>query len=134
MTRTWQARLAHNPEFPIMSVSLSRRPAIALAIAAFACALATSATAAPDADAATTLARANNCFKCHSVSKDKDGPSFKQTAEKYRGKPEAQAKLVHHLTSGEQAKFKDGHTEDHKIIDTKDAAQIKNLVDWILIQ
>ena len=117
-----------------MNISLSRNPAIALAIAVFAYAGVASAVAAPDAEAATTLARANNCFKCHSVSKDKDGPSFKKTAEKYRGKPDAQAKLVHHLTSGEKAKFPDGHLEDHKIIDTKDDAQIENLVDWILIQ
>ena len=117
-----------------MSASRSRHPATALLLALFACAAATTASAAPDADAATSLARANNCFKCHSVSKDKDGPSFKKTAEKYRGKPDAQAKLVHHLTSGEKAKFPDGHLEDHKIIDTKDDAQIKNLVDWILIQ
>ena len=117
-----------------MRFSLARHPAPVLAAALLACALAAPAQAAPDADAATTLARANNCFKCHSVSKDKDGPSFKKTAEKYRGKPDAQAKLVHHLTSGEKAKFPDGHSEDHKIIDTKDDAQIKNLVDWILSQ
>ena len=117
-----------------MRVSLPRRRAVALAIAVFACAGATSASAAPDADAAMALARANNCFKCHAVSKDKDGPSFKKTAEKYRGKLEAQAKLAHHLTSGEKVKFPDGHLEDHKIIDTKDDAQIKNLVDWILAQ
>ena len=116
-----------------MSISLSRGPAIVLAVA-LASVGATPAIAAPDADAAMTLARANNCFKCHSVSKDKDGPSFKKTAEKYRGKPNAQSKLVHHLTSGEKAKFPDGHLEDHKIIDTKDDAQVRNLVDWILVQ
>jgi len=116
-----------------MSASRFRRPAVALVLAALACA-ATTASAAPDAEAALALARANNCFKCHSVSKEKDGPAFKKTAEKYRGKLEAQAKLVHHLTSGEKAKFPDGHLEDHKIIDTKDDAQIKNLVDWILAQ
>jgi cytochrome c len=53
-------------------------------------------------------------------------------AEKYRGKAEAEAKLIHHITSGEMAKFPDGHEENHKIINTKDAAQIKNIVDWIL--
>jgi len=117
-----------------MRVSLPRRRAVALAIAVFACAGATSASAAPDADAAMALARANNCFKCHSVSKEKDGPAFKKTAEKYRGKPDAQAKVVHHLTSGEKAKFPDGHLEDHKIVDTKDDAQVRNLADWILVQ
>jgi cytochrome c len=53
-------------------------------------------------------------------------------AEKYRGKADAEAKLALHLTSGEKAKFADGHEEPHKIINTKDAAEIKNLVSWIL--
>ena len=85
-------------------------------------------------EAAQALARQNNCFKCHSVSKAKDGPSFQQTAAKYKGKADAQTRLVHHLTSGEKAKFPDGHEEDHKIIKAKDEAEIRNLVDWILQQ
>jgi cytochrome c len=92
---------------------------------------------AVDVDAAKALARQNNCFKCHSVEKDKDGPAYKKVAEKYKGKPNAEARLVEHITSGEKAKFPDGHEEEHKIIKTdppKDMAQIKNLVGWILSQ
>ncbi len=87
-----------------------------------------------DVDAAKALARQNNCFKCHAVEKEKDGPSYKKVAEKYKGKDNAEARLIEHITSGEKAKFPDGHEEDHKIIQTKDMAQIKNLVDWILSQ
>jgi cytochrome c len=90
-----------------------------------------------DVDAAKALARQNNCFKCHSVEKDKGGPAFKKVAEKYRGKAEGEAKLIHHVTSGEKAKVPDGHEEEHKIIKTsppKDMEQIKNLVQWILSQ
>ena len=36
------------------------------------------------------------------------------------------------ITTGEKAKFPDGHEEDHKIIKTKDMNEIKNLVNWIL--
>ena len=92
---------------------------------------------AVDADAALQLARQNNCLKCHSIAKDKDGPSYKSVAEKYRGKADAEDKLIYHVTSGEKAKFPDGHEEEHKIIKTsppKDMAQIKNLVEWILSQ
>ena len=103
----------------------------ALALAAL---CASQAAQAIDADAALSLARANNCFKCHSVDKKKDGPSFKKIAEKYKGKADAEARIVHHLTSGEKAKFPDGHEEDHKIVKAKDPAEIKNLVDWILSQ
>ncbi len=92
-------------------------------------------SSAADVEAAKALARQNNCFKCHGIEKEKDGPAYKSVAEKYRGKDNAQARLVEHLTTGEKAKFPDGHEEEHKIIQTtppKDMDQIKNLVDWIL--
>jgi cytochrome c len=89
---------------------------------------------AVDAAAAEVTARQNNCFKCHAAEKKKDGPSFAETAAKYKGKADAEARLVTHITTGEKAKFPDGHEEDHKIIKTKDQAEIKNLVNWILTQ
>ena len=93
---------------------------------------------AVDAEAAITLARQNGCLKCHNyekakqAAKPKDGKPWYEAAEKLRGKSDAEATLIHHITSGEKAKFPDGHEEEHKIIKTKDMAQIKNLVDWIL--
>ncbi len=112
---------------------------ISLLVAASAFALASSVAQAQavDVEAAKALARQNNCFKCHSVDKDKDGPAYKKVAEKFKGKPDAEARLIQHVTSGEKAKFPDGHEEEHKIVKTspaKDMAQIKNLVDWILSQ
>jgi cytochrome c len=92
---------------------------------------------AVDADAAKALARQNNCFKCHAIDKDKDGPAYKKVAEKYKGKADAEEKLIHHVTSGEKAKFPDGHEEEHKIVKTSppnDKEQIKNLVQWVLSQ
>ncbi len=91
-----------------------------------------SSSAAVDVEAAKALARQNNCFKCHAVDKEKDGPAYKKVADKYRGKDGAEEKLIHHITSGEKAKFPDGHEEEHKIIKTKDMGEIKNLVGWIL--
>lgn len=89
---------------------------------------------AVDAEAAKALARQNSCFKCHSVDKEKDGPTYKKVAEKYKGKANAEQRLITHITTGEKAKFPDGHEEEHKIIKTKDMAEIKNLVNWILSQ
>jgi len=89
------------------------------------------ATAA-DAEAAKALARQNSCFKCHGTDKDKDGPALKSIAAKYKGNADAESKLTTHLTSGEMAKFPDGHSEAHKKVEPNDPAQIKNLVDWIL--
>ena len=92
---------------------------------------------AVDADAARKLAQANNCLKCHSIDKDKDGPAYQKVAAKYKGKANAEQRLIEHITSGEKAKFPDGHEEEHKIVRTsppKDMAQIKNLVQWVLAQ
>ena len=113
-----------------------RHTAIAGLFVAGLLALSSSAYAV-DADAAKALAKQNNCLKCHAVDKDKDGPSFHSVAEKYKGKPEAEQRLIDHITTGEKAKFPDGHEEEHKVIKTsppKDMAQIKNLVQWILAQ
>ena len=98
---------------------------------------ASQAQAALDVEAAKALARQNNCLKCHAIDKDKDGPAYKKVAEKYKGKANAEARLIEHITSGEKAKFPDGHEEEHKIVKTsppKDMEQIKNLVQWILAQ
>jgi cytochrome c len=43
-----------------------------------------------------------------------------------------EAKLIHHITSGEKVKFEDGHEEEHKIVKSDDPAAIKNLVQWIM--
>jgi cytochrome c len=85
-----------------------------------------------NADTAQTLARQSGCFKCHAVDKKKDAPAYRDVAAKYAGNKDAEAKLTHHITSGERVKFEDGHEEDHKVVKSKDPAEIKNLVDWIL--
>ncbi|MFZ4698929.1 MAG: c-type cytochrome, partial [Candidatus Methylumidiphilus sp.] len=74
----------------------------------------------------------NNCFRCHGIDKDKDGPAWRKIAAKYKAMPNAEERLTKHLTSGEKAKFPDGHEEDHKILKSDDPAETKNLVDWIL--
>jgi cytochrome c len=87
--------------------------------------------AAADPSAADTLATDSKCFKCHSVDRKKDGPAFRDVAAKFRGDPQAEAKLIQHVTNGEKVKFPDGHEENHKRVKTTDMAQIKNLVQWI---
>lgn len=85
-----------------------------------------------DVSAAEELAKDSGCTKCHAVAKKKDGPAYRDVAAKFRGNPEAEAKIRHHITSGEKVKFPDGHMEDHKKIKTSDPAQIKNVIGWIL--
>ena len=115
--------------------SASQKAAVGVLAGCFGVAWSMTAFADVDVEAAKALARQNNCFKCHAVEKEKDGPAWKKVAEKYKGKENAETRLIEHITSGEKAKFPDGHEEEHKVVQTsppKDAAQIKNLVDWIL--
>lgn len=84
-----------------------------------------------DVDAAQALAKKSNCFKCHSVDKKKDGPSFKETAAKYKGKADAEDTLYKHATTGPKVKI-DGKEEVHEIVKSKNEADIRNLVRFIL--
>ena len=88
---------------------------------------------AADAAAAEALAKKSNCMKCHSVSAKKEGPSFKETAAKYKGKPDAEAKLIAHLTTNPKIKV-DGKEEEHDNLKTKNDAEVRNVVQWILSQ
>jgi cytochrome c len=103
-------------------------------VAAAAALLSTTAYAAVDADAAAALAKKSDCLKCHAIDKDKKASSYKKIAQSWKGKPDAVAKVTEALTKGPKVKMKDGTEEDHKIIETKDVAALKNLVEWILSQ
>jgi cytochrome c len=94
-----------------------------------------SSAMALDVEAAKGLAEQNNCMQCHGLRKDKDGPSFLSTADKFRGKANAVDEVVKHMTSGKKVKLADGSQEDHKIAKTmppNDAGQLKNLAQYIL--
>ena len=84
-----------------------------------------------DAAGAEALMRKSGCFKCHSVSAKKDGPSYKSVAEKLKGKPDAEAKLFTHLTTHPTVKV-DGKEEKHESLKTTDEAQIRNVIHFIL--
>jgi cytochrome c len=100
-------------------------------VAGFAFALATFAASggafAADDPATMALMKKNDCTKCHAADKDKVGPSYKSIAAKYKGKADAEAMLTKKVTSG-------GTGDGHKTIDTKDAKEIKNVVQWVLAQ
>ena len=84
-----------------------------------------------DAAAAEALAKKSGCLKCHAIDRKKDGPSFKETAGKYKGKADAEEKLLTHLTTNPKIKV-DDKEELHDNLKTKDDAAIKNVVRWIL--
>ena len=90
------------------------------------------ASAAADATAAQALAKKEGCLKCHAIDKKKEGKPLKEISAKYKGQADAQAKVLHHITAGDKVKFADGTEEDHKVIKTKDKAELSNLIAWIL--
>ena len=88
---------------------------------------------AADADipAAEALAKKSGCLTCHSVAQKKDAPSYKSIAEKYKGKADAEAALYKHLTTNPKVKV-DGKEETHDSLKTKNEAEVRNVVQWVL--
>lgn len=103
---------------------------------ALACVLALGAGSAAwaadvDEGAAEALMKKSNCNKCHSLDKKKEGPSFKETAGKYKGKADAEAEVFKHLTTSPKVKV-EGKEEEHANLKTKNDGEVKNVVRWIL--
>ena len=104
----------------------------AMAMVAGAALALAAAPAARAVDAAVeSLMKKSNCLKCHALDKKKEGPPFKETAAKYKGKPDAEAKLFTHLTTNPKVKV-DGKEEEHDSLKTKNEAEVKEVVKWIL--
>lgn len=89
------------------------------------------ANAAVDADAAQAELKKSGCLTCHAVDKKKMATSFKDVAKKYKGKADAQDKLVKHVTLKPMVE-QDGEKVPHKAL--KDPSAAKNVVQWILSQ
>lgn len=86
-------------------------------------ALAASLVAAGTASATEALAKSSGCLTCHAVDKKKMGPSFKETAAKYKGKADAQATLVKAL----------GDAKSHPEVKAK-GDDLATVVKWVLAQ
>ena len=72
---------------------------------------------------AEDLITANKCSKCHTATTTKKAPSWASLAEKYKGDPAAEAKLVTML--------KTGGSEDHNKVAASDA-DLKAIVAIVL--
>jgi cytochrome c len=87
-------------------------PAWAIAVFLAAC-FGTAQAQTVDTTAAEALMKKSGCNKCHSLSAKKEGPSFKETAGKYKGKADAEATLFKHLTTNPKVKV-EGKEELHE--------------------
>jgi cytochrome c len=86
-----------------------------------------------DEKAARQLAKENNCFRCHAVEREKNGPSWSSISTKYKFQPNGAEQLMAHLTLAPKIKLLEEGTEvEHKIIQFPDKRALENLVNWIL--
>ena len=80
---------------------------------------------AQDTKAAEAALKSHGCLKCHSVSAEKDGPSYKSVAAKYKGNKDAAGKL--------EGELKKGMVGDKKHAAFKGSeADLKHVVAYIL--
>ena len=73
------------------------------------------------ASAQEALAKSSGCMTCHAMDTKKMGPSFKDTATKYKGKADAEATITAKLAEGKGHPKVKSSAEDNKA-----------LVKWIL--
>ena len=73
------------------------------------------------ANASEALAKNSGCLTCHAIDAKKMGPAFKEVAKKYKGKGDAEGKLVTALSTAK------GHPEVKATGD-----DVKTLVKWVL--
>jgi len=114
-------------------VSMDRRAVVvSTGLLLLALAAAAPAHAEVDTGAAQALAKRNDCFKCHAIDKTKKAPAYRRVAARLKAKPDAVEAIVEHISGGRMVKLQDGTEESHRIIDTRDPAELRNLALWIL--
>lgn len=72
-----------------------------------------------------------DCFKCHAISREKDGPSIKEISAKYNGEENPFETLRTHLTSSPEIEV-DGKKEKHKQFEADSEDDLKEVIEWIL--
>ena len=77
--------------------------------------------AAGISNAQEALAKSSGCLNCHAVDSKKIGPSYKEIAAKYKGKPDAESTLIAKISGG---------TDHPKVKASPD--DVKSLVKWVL--
>lgn len=72
--------------------------------------------------ASPELSKSAGCVKCHDIEKKKKGPSYKESAAKYKGKADAEATIFKGITDP-----KGDHPEMKASAD-----DTKTMIKWIL--
>jgi cytochrome c len=107
------------------------KPVLTISTLLLACVGQTAIAQNVDAKAAEALVKKSGCLTCHAVDRKKDGPSFKETAARLKGKPDAEKELQTFLTTHPKIKVA-GNEEEHASLKTTNDADVRNVVGWIL--
>lgn len=75
------------------------------------------------------VARANACMGCHAVDRKLVGPSFQQVAAKYKGDPQALARLSRKVKDGGSGVWGVIPMPSHPAMSDAD---IRTVVQWVL--
>jgi cytochrome c len=92
-------------------------------------ATAAAAIIASPVQASEELAKKHNCLACHTLDKKSVGPAYKEIAKKYKGQPDAVAKLSEKVKKGGQGVWGPVPMPPNAAVPDAD---IKTLVDWLL--
>ncbi|MGF6753050.1 cytochrome c [Paraburkholderia sp. GAS42] len=102
---------------------------VGISMLALASTLVSTPALAADAPRGLTVAQGNACMGCHAVDRKLVGPSFQQIAGKYKGDPQANAKLVKKVKDGGSGVWGAIPMPAHPSMSDAD---IRAVVDWVL--
>ena len=74
------------------------------------------------------LARKNECFACHSVTKPVVGPPYRDVAAKYAGQADAEDQLVRSIREGSSGKWGDVAMPPHPKLSDVDAHRLARCI------
>ena len=77
------------------------------------------------------LAKKHNCTACHAVDKKMIGPAYQDVAKKFKGQPDAAAKLTKSVKSGSTGAWGPVPMPPNASVPDAD---VKALVEWVLSQ
>jgi cytochrome c len=108
------------------------RVGVAVALGAVAMLANPQPLAAADPDPASTLAERRGCLRCHDPERPHVGPAYRSVADRYRGDPEAEARLVNWLETGGRGHWGvDNEMSEQSHLGPGEA---ETLVRWVLRQ
>jgi len=75
------------------------------------------------------LAQKKNCMACHSIDKKVVGPSFKDVASRYKGRADAEERLLEKLRKGSSGAWGQISMPPNPDLPETDA---RRLIQWVL--